>query len=73
MIPNLTLIVAAYCLVRLLDVAARHFRARDSQLGMVIALLAVAACVLIVLCTLDTLGTGLSIGSTIDAQKGQHH
>jgi hypothetical protein len=72
MLPNLTLIIAVYVVVRLATIALRQFpRAeghRAARAG--VAVVSVLAVALVTLCTLDTIGTGLSIGTTIDAKHG---
>jgi hypothetical protein len=70
-IPNLTMIVAAYTIIRLLDMANRPLTGAPARWWsqIVIQVLAVLAAIFIVLCSLDTLGTGLSLGTSIEAQR----
>jgi hypothetical protein len=72
MIPNLTLIVAVYVVIRLVTKALRQFPAVEAHptTRAAVAACSIAAVLLVVLCTLDTLGTGLSVGSAIDARRG---
>jgi hypothetical protein len=70
MIPNLTLIVAAYVVVRLASFILRALPdggGRGARLGLAFG--SGLAIVLVVLCTLDTIGVGLSIGSTLEAKR----
>jgi len=71
MIPNLTLIVGVYCFVRLAALALRQFPKIGESIGARVGLVAgaVVAIALITICTLDTIGVGLSVGSSIDAKQ----
>jgi hypothetical protein len=70
MIPNLTIIVAVYVVIRLAALVLRQFPAaeRSAAARYPVAVLSALAIVLAVICTLDTIGVGLSIGSTIEAK-----
>lgn len=71
MIPNLTLIIGVYVFVRLATIALKQFPQIKLHrvTRIVTAACAAIAMALASICTLDTIGVGLSVGSTIDAKR----
>jgi hypothetical protein len=72
MIPNLTIIVASYVIVRLIALVLRQFPLAERHIAarLLVVTLSVVALVLVTLCVLDTLGVGLGMGRSIDARHG---
>lgn len=71
MIPNLTLIVGVYVVIRLAMNALRQhpkLAERDATRG-IVAAASVLGIILVTICTLDTIGVGLSVGSSIDSKR----
>lgn len=73
MIPNLTIIVAVYAILRLFTMALRQFPDIEKlqPVRFFVMFLAIGAIALVVLCALDTLGIGMSLGSSIETRKGR--
>ena len=74
MIANLTIIVAAYVFVRLANLAVRQYPSaeRSSIARAAFAGVSVLAMVVVVLCLLDTLGTGVHIGTAVEESRHRH-
>jgi hypothetical protein len=72
MIANLTIIVAVYVIIRLATIALRQVPEVERHLTtqVTVAVFSLLAIVLVLLCTLDTLGVGLNLGSALDAKRG---
>ncbi|HEY2510188.1 MAG TPA: hypothetical protein VGI39_05010 [Polyangiaceae bacterium] len=70
MIPNLTFIIAVYVTIRLGTIALRQYpQVEQHQVTrLIVAGLCGVAFVVVLLCTLDTFGLGLNIGSAFDSR-----